>query len=179
MDNQVLVLNQNYEPLNVTNARRAVTLLYLGKAIVVEKDSQIFHSPTVSFEMPSVVRLAYYVKRPTPQLKLTRRSIIARDGQRCQYCGRRAKTVTIDHVIPRDRRGRTDWKNLVCACIKCNNKKGNRTPQEAGMTLIRRPFRPRYVPYISFAKFVAAFRNKRWVDYLAPFAQGLDVQEYC
>jgi 5-methylcytosine-specific restriction endonuclease McrA len=179
MNDQVLVLNQNYEPLNVTNARRAVTLLYLGKAVVVEKDSKVFRSPTVSFELPTVVRLAYYVKRPTPQLKLTRRSIIARDAHRCQYCGKHAKEVTIDHVIPRDRAGKTDWKNLVCACIKCNNKKGNRTPQEAGMALTRKPTRPRYVPYISFSKFVAAFKHERWIDYLAPFAQGLDIEQYC
>jgi len=106
MNDQVLVLNQNYEPLNVTNARRAVTLLYLGKAIVVETDSQVFRSPTVSYDMPSVVRLAYYVKRPTPQLKLTRRSIIARDAQRCQYCGKRAKLVTIDHVTSGNRSSR-------------------------------------------------------------------------
>ena len=179
MDGQVLVLNQNYEPLNITNARRGVALVYLGKAVVVETDSQVLHSPSVSFEMPTVVRLAYYVRRPTPQLKLTRRSIIARDGHRCQYCGKRAQAVTIDHVIPRHRGGRTDWSNLVCACIKCNNKKGNRTPKEAGMSLIRKPIRPRYVPYISFAKFVAACKNERWTHYLAPFAQGLDIGEYC
>jgi 5-methylcytosine-specific restriction endonuclease McrA len=178
MSDQVLVLNQNYEPLNVTNARRAITLLYLGKAIVVENDSEVFHSPTVAIEMPTVVRLAYYVKRPTPQLKLTRRSVIARDDHRCQYCGVRTKVVTLDHVVPRDRGGKTDWDNLVCACIKCNNNKGNRTPKEAGLTLTREPHRPRYVPYISFSKFVTAFRNERWIDYLAPFAQGLDIQQY-
>jgi 5-methylcytosine-specific restriction endonuclease McrA len=175
MDDQVLVLNQNYEPLNVTNARRAISLIYLGKAVVVERDSRTFHSQMLTIEVPSVVRLAYYVKRPLPELKLSRRSVLARDGHRCQYCGTRGKGVTIDHVVPRNRGGKTDWSNLVCACIKCNNKKGNRTPAEADMTLIRKPRRPKYTPYISYSKFVAACQQEKWSQYLMPFATGVDL----
>ncbi len=177
MDGQVLVLNQNYEPLNITNARRAITLIYLGKAHVVERDSRVYRSARVSIELPSVVRLAYYVKRPMPQLKLSRRSIFARDNHACQYCGAQSRALTVDHVIPRHRGGQTDWKNLVCACTRCNNKKANRTPREAGMALIRQPRRPRYTPYISFSKFVAACQRDQWQPYLAPFAQGLDLPQ--
>ena len=164
MSDQVLVLNQNYEPLNVTNARRAITLLYLGKAIVVENDSEVFHSPTVAIEMPTVVRLAYYVKRPTPQLKLTRRSVIARDDHRCQYCGVRAKVVTLDHVVPRDRGGKTDWDNLVCACIGCNTRKGGRTPGQAHLSLIRAPHRPRRNPAITLRLGSAKYQS--WKAFL-------------
>ncbi|MFQ6131074.1 MAG: HNH endonuclease [Armatimonadota bacterium] len=173
MDGQVLVLNQNFEPLNITNARRAITLVYLGKAEVVERDSAVFRSPSLTLEMPIVVRLAYYVKRPLPQLKISRRSIFARDDHTCQYCGSRSRGLTVDHVVPRHRGGQTDWRNLVAACIRCNNKKANRTPSEAGMKLIRHPKRPKYTPYISFSKFVTACRNQRWQPYLAPFAEGL------
>jgi 5-methylcytosine-specific restriction endonuclease McrA len=177
MDGQVLVLNQNYEPLNITNARRAITLVYLGKAYMVERDSRVYHSARVTIDLPSVVRLAYYVRRPLPELKLSRRSIFARDSHTCQYCGAQGRPLTVDHVIPRHRGGDTDWKNLVCACTRCNNKKANRTPGEAGMSLIRQPRRPKYTPYISFSKFVAACQNEQWQPYLAPFAPGLSLPE--
>jgi len=166
----VLVLNHNYQPLNVTNARRALGLLYLGKAHLVEKDSKVFHAERTEIELPAVVRLNHHVRRPTPVLRVSRRAIFARDEHACQYCGARGVALTIDHVLPKDRGGTTEWHNLVCCCTKCNNLKGNRTPDESSLRLRRRPFRPKFIPYISYTKFLAAAANPVWRPYLAPYA---------
>ena len=166
----VLVLNDNYQPLNVTNVRRAVGLLCLGRAHTVEADSKVFRSEHLEVEMPTVLRLNHHVRRPTPVLRVSRKSIFARDHHSCQYCGRRKVPLTIDHVVPRERGGGTDWGNLVCCCTKCNNQKGNRTPEEARMHLVRKPFRPKFIPYISYTKFLAAASNPAWRPYLAPYA---------
>ncbi len=174
MDGQVLILNQNYEPLNITNMQRAITLLYLGKAEMVKAGSRIIRSERMAMPAPSVVRLSYFVKRPFPKLHPTRRSLLARDNYTCQYCGRKDGGLTIDHIIPKVRGGSEDWNNLVCSCIRCNNIKGDRTPEEAGMNLLRKPRRPGYVPYVSYPKFVAACHNQLWLEYLAPYAAGLE-----
>lgn len=174
MDGQVLVLNENYEPLNITNLRRAVTLLHLGKAEVVETHDFHLHSAEVEIEAPSVVRLAYYVRRPYPTLRVSRKGIFARDNHQCQYCGVDDVPLTLDHVIPLSRGGGHDWTNLVTSCVPCNNRKGNRLPEEAGMTFIQRPYRPRFTPYISFPKFLQAVRDHRWQQYLMPYARGLE-----
>jgi len=166
----VLVLNQNYEPLNITSARRAITLMLLGKAESVKSDSRVFRSERVALAQPSVVRLVYFVRRPVPELRLARKSVLARDEHTCQYCGRKESPMTIDHVIPRNRGGKTDWDNVVCCCMSCNSRKGDRLPHEVGIGLRRQPFRPRYVPYINLSKFMAACREQRWREYLAPFA---------
>jgi len=166
---EVLVLNQNFEPLNVTNLRRAIALIVLEKAEPLETNGRVLHSEHEALVAPSVVRLRHYVRRPVPELRLTRASVFARDGHTCLYCGRHGGGLTIDHVIPRARGGAYDWTNLVTCCLKCNNKKGNRTPQEAGMRLLARPLRPRYTPYISLPKFLEAYRADRWTKYLQPF----------
>lgn len=162
MSDEVLVLNHNYQPLNVTNRQRALVLLYLGKAHVVEKGDR-----------PTVVRLNHFVRRPMPVLRPTRKSIFTRDGNRCVYCGATHLPLTIDHVIPRTRGGSNDWDNLVCCCTRCNNLKGDHTPEEAGLHLHVAPRRPKCLPYIAYHKFVAALRNPQWEDYLAPYAGSL------
>jgi len=172
-DGRVLVLNQNYEPLNVTTWQRAVALLYLGKAVAIESDGQPIRSATEEFAMPHVVRLSYHVRRPMPEVRISRSAIMARDGHRCQYCGQRGKNMTLDHVVPRQRMGGHTWENLVACCTECNNKKGNCTPQEAGMELLSQPRRPRFIPYLSYATFRAALKNRVWRDYLEPFAPHL------
>jgi 5-methylcytosine-specific restriction endonuclease McrA len=164
------VLNDNYQPLNVTNARRALGLLCVGKAHVVESDSKVYRSERLSIELPTVVRLNHHVRRPMPMLRVSRKSIFARDHHICQYCGAKNVPLTIDHVIPRERGGGDDWTNLVCCCTKCNNKKGNRMPEQAGMRIRRLPFRPKLLPYISYTKFLAAAANPAWRPYLAPYA---------
>lgn len=173
MKGQVLVLNQNYEPLNVCSWQRALSLLCLGKAVVLEEDSQLIHTPTYTMTKPTVVRLSYLIRRPLPEMKLTRRAILARDRHTCQYCGHTARDLTIDHIIPRHRGGPGTWDNLVACCLHCNNRKANRTPREANMELLSNPRRPRFIPYLSFATFTQAATNPRWRDYLEPFAPHL------
>jgi 5-methylcytosine-specific restriction endonuclease McrA len=162
MLDEVLVLNHNYQPLNITSRRRATVLLFLGKAHLVEAG-----------EGPLVVRLNHFVRRPMPILRPTRKAIFTRDGHRCVYCGATHLPLTIDHVVPRVRGGRDEWDNLVCCCTYCNNKKGDRTPEEVGFALLAPPRRPKCLPYISYHKFVTALRNPRWQDYLAPYASSL------
>ncbi len=166
----VLVLNHNYQPLNVTNVRRAIGLMCLGKAHVLETDSRVFRSERMEIKMPTVLRLNHYVRRPTPVLRISRKAVFARDNYTCQYCGARNVPLTIDHVIPRERGGKTEWTNVVCCCTKCNNRKGNLTPEQAGMKLRRKPTRPKFIPYISYTKFLSAARNPAWRPYLEPYA---------
>jgi 5-methylcytosine-specific restriction endonuclease McrA len=138
----VLVLNQNYEPLNVCNARRAFVLVDRGKAEVLEHNDGFLRTPTVAYRLPSVIRLVYMIKRPRPQMRLSRREVFSRDRYTCQYCGRRTRDLTLDHVIPRHKGGRHVWENVVSACKVCNHRKAGRTPKEARMRLLREPFRP-------------------------------------
>ena len=148
----VLVLNQNYEPLNVCRVRRAVVLIYDGKAEMLEDGTGFIHSASEAFSVPSVIRLAYMIKRPRPKRKLTRIEIFNRDHYTCQYCGQETRQLTLDHVIPRSQNGKHTWENIVSACIPCNRRKAGRTPQEAGMKLINHPSLPHnnllfYIPY--------------------------------
>ena len=142
LESRVLVLNQNYEPMSVCSARRAVVLLYLQKAEVIEKNHQQVHSVNMTMDLPSIVRLSRYINVPRKRILLNRKNVIKRDGHQCQYCGTHDGPVTVDHLIPRDRGGQDTWENLVCACMKCNTKKRNRTPREAGMKLLRKPRKP-------------------------------------
>ena len=138
----VLVLNQNYEPLNVTTARRAMVLLDRGKAEVLEHGRGEVRTATRAWPLPSVIRLIYLIRRPRPQVRLSRREVFLRDNYTCQYCGLKTRELTLDHVVPRQRGGKHIWENLVSACKACNHRKGNRTPEEARMTLRRPPRRP-------------------------------------
>jgi 5-methylcytosine-specific restriction endonuclease McrA len=160
----VLVLNQNYEPLNVCRARRAVVMLWQGKAEVLENDSTMIHSARLSIDLPSVIRLIYLIKRPRPQKKLSRREVFIRDAYTCQYCGRESRTLTIDHVIPRHRGGEHIWENVVSACVACNQKKAGRTPEQAGMRLLRRPTTPRANSY--YFTFDGYRRHPEWRKYV-------------
>ncbi len=138
----VLVLNQSYEPLTICRARRAVVLIYQGKAEMLENGVGFVHTISNSFELPSVIRLGYMVKRPYRQRKLTRYEVFNRDKYTCQYCGKETRQLTLDHVIPRYRSGQHTWENVVSACVPCNRRKAGRTPQEASMKLLRKPTYP-------------------------------------
>jgi 5-methylcytosine-specific restriction endonuclease McrA len=146
----VLVLNQNYEPLNVCNARRAFVLVDRGKAEILEHAEGAMRSALQTFPLPSVIRLIYMIRRPRPQMRLTRREIFARDRYTCQYCGKQTRDLTIDHVMPRARAGRHTWENLVSACRICNHRKAGRTPDEAHMHLLTEPRRPPASSYYVF-----------------------------
>ena len=148
----VLVLNQNYEPLNICRVRRAVMLIYYGKAEMLENGSGFIHSVNHVLPLPSVIRLAYWIKRPWSRPKLTRIEIFNRDRYICQYCGKETRQLTLDHVIPRYQGGQHTWENVVSACISCNRRKAGRTPKQARMILRRSPSPPRgnipfYIPY--------------------------------
>ena len=146
----VLVLNQNYEPLNVCSVRRAFVLVDRGKAEILENGRGYLHSPTALYMIPSIIRLIYLIRRPRPQGRLTRRDVFLRDRFTCQYCARHTKDLTLDHVLPRHRGGSHDWKNVVAACKPCNHRKAGRTPPEAHMRLVREPFRPPFSFYRTF-----------------------------
>jgi len=162
----VLVLNQNYEPLNVCNARRALVLVDGGKAEVLEHAEIPIRTPNRLFPRPSVIRLVYMIKRPRPRVRLTRREIFIRDHQACQYCGIRTRDLTLDHVVPRHRGGRHSWDNLVSACRTCNHRKGGRTPDEARMLLRRQPTEPRATSYYLFHQYLESERFSGWTKFM-------------
>jgi 5-methylcytosine-specific restriction endonuclease McrA len=162
----VLVLNQNYEPLNVCDIRRAFTLLGSEKAELLERNHQVIHTPTLAIRAPSVIRLQYHVKRPRPRVKLSRREVFARDKHTCQYCGASRRDLTIDHVMPKHRGGRHEWENLVAACRACNHRKGSKTLGEARMSLLREPRAPRADVRYLFGSYLSDERNDAWRSYL-------------
>lgn len=166
MEDEVLLLNNDFIPLNICDMKRALLLIYLGKVEILHHDHRIITTSVGSFDSPSVLRLRYHVNRPHPRLRLSRRGILARDNFTCQYCGASGKDMTIDHVIPKYRGGKEEWENLVCACHRCNAKKGDKTLQQSGMRLKRKPFRPHIIPYINFTKYVAGAQNQLWSQYL-------------
>ena len=137
----VLVLNASYEPINICAARRALVLVLKGVAHAEEHAHGHFHSQRTQMPMPSVIRLLEYRRIPHQTRALSRKNILMRDRYTCQYCAKvfNASELTLDHVIPRSRGGDTSWENLVACCHACNNKKGNRTPEEANMRLLRQP----------------------------------------
>lgn len=137
----VLVLNASYEPINVCAARRALVLILKGVAAPEEYGAGLLRSPRHSLKLPSVIRLLEYRRIPHQARALSRKNILMRDRYTCQYCLKilPAGELTLDHVIPRSRSGETTWENLVACCHKCNNRKGSRTPDEAGMKLARQP----------------------------------------
>jgi 5-methylcytosine-specific restriction endonuclease McrA len=150
----VLVLNQNYEPLNVCNVRRALVLVLRGKAEVLETARAVFHTARSTFVLPSVIRLVYMIKRPRPKVRLTRKEIFSRDGWACVYCGRATRDLTLDHVLPRHRGGPHTWDNLVSACKPCNHRKAGRTPAEARMAMLREPGMPGLSIYHGFFQYL-------------------------
>lgn len=157
-------MNQNYEPLSICTVKRAVIMMFLDKAELIETlDGYKLRSQRMEIAVPSVIRLDYYVKVPAKRVMLTRKNIIKRDGGRCQYCGQKKNQMTVDHVIPKRYMGEDSWENLVCACQECNNRKGHQLPEQVGFHLIRRPRRPSHITFIQ--QFVGA-HNNRWKPYL-------------
>ena len=169
----VLVLNQNYEPLNVCNARRAFVLVDRGKAEILEHSEGALRSALHTFPLPSVIRLIYMIRRPRPQMRLTRREIFVRDHFTCQYCGRQTKDLTIDHVLPRHRGGPHAWDNLVSACRGCNHRKAGRTPLEAHMRLLTEPVRPPASSYYIFYHYLEA--QSDWRKFIPGWERYEDV----
>jgi 5-methylcytosine-specific restriction endonuclease McrA len=167
MGRKVLVLNADYRALTVCSVSKAFLLVYMNKAEVVRKvENEFLRSVTQLLVMPSVIRLFSYVSVPYKGVMLSRQNIFRRDGHRCLYCGSR-EDLTLDHVLPRSRGGKTSWQNLATACKRCNSKKGDFTPEEANMRLPYQPFKPSFVVFL---KEFAGKNNDHWT----PFLQGKD-----
>ena len=145
-----MILNQNYQPLNICTARRAVVLLGNGKAEMLVNGRGDVRTVSRSFPLPSVIRLIYMVKRPMVTRRLSRRAVFYRDAFTCQYCGTETKNLTLDHIKPRSQKGPHVWENVVSACIPCNHRKAGRTPRQANMKLLRVPRAMKPNPYYLF-----------------------------
>lgn len=163
MNSNVLVLNQDYQPLSVCSVQRSVKLLFLDKAEMLHDDPEkVIRTVDQEFSYPSVIRLRYYIRIPYSRIVLTRKNIMKRDRHICQYCGVKSD-LTLDHVMPKSRGGKDTWENLVTACNKCNVKKGNRTPDEAKMPLNTTPYRP---IHITFFQNLMGGVQEHWKPYL-------------
>ncbi len=167
LQSPVLVLNATYEPVNVTAVRRAIVLVLKGVATTEEEDGAFVHSARVALRIPSVIRLTEFRHIPHQARTLSRKNILIRDRYTCQFCGRTlaASELTLDHVVPRSRGGRTDWDNLVACCHRCNNLKGDRLPEEAGIALRRQP-RPFTIHTSRQIMRVLGRSDERWRKYL-------------
>ena len=159
---RTLVLNAGYEPLAVVSFRRAIVLVLTHKAVVLAADELPVVAGSVTVERPSVILLARYVKVPHGRaVPVSRRGVLRRDAQRCAYCRRSATTV--DHVLPRSRGGPDSWENLVACCVRCNNTKGDRTPEEMGWVLQVTPRAPQGHAWVLRG---GEPRHPLWADYL-------------
>ena len=152
---QTLVLNATYEPLRIVSWQKAITMLFQGKVEVIAVYDREIRGVTVRVKLPSVLRLLRHVrmKRPFADVPFSRANVYARDDHRCQYCGRKLppSQLTFDHVIPVARGGHKGWDNIVTCCIPCNRKKGDHTPEEIGLALLRKPRRPESLPSLTLS----------------------------
>ncbi len=164
-----LVLNASYEPINIIPWKRALTMLFQGKVEVLAEYDKEIRSISFTIKLPSVLRLLKYVRmrKRFQHVKFSRANIYARDLHTCQYCGTQCSTedLTFDHVIPVVKGGSKTWDNIVTCCLDCNHKKGGRTPEEAGMRLIRRPKEPDWVPSMLHITFGFRSAPESWRDY--------------
>ena len=164
MGRKVLVLNQDYSAFTICSVPKAFLLVYLKKAdLVAESSTEKLRSVSETFPMPSVIRLHKYVYLPYRGVMLTRQNIFKRDNHQCQYCGT-PEELTLDHVIPKSRGGRTSWDNLITACKRCNSRKGDYTPEEASMALYQKPFKP---SFIMFLRDFSGNVDESWLPFLA------------
>ena len=160
----VLILNVNFEPLHICSTKRALALVFSGKAEIILNGRGVIRSTSSEFEIPSVIRLSYLIKRPRPRISLSKREILRRDEFTCQYCGRRMRHLTIDHVVPRRLGGAHTWQNLVAACSACNRRKGGKNPSEANMHLRRQPFEPKATAFYRFGQHLQ--ENQEWRQFI-------------
>lgn len=178
LQSRTLVLNRSFLPIHITTVRRACILVYQGVARIVDETFETFDfagwlargvAPGAeavglverSIAVPRVVALVAYDRLPRRSVRFTRHNVFARDRHTCQYCGRRLPRheLNLDHVVPRSQGGPSTWENIVCSCHACNRRKGGRTPEQAGLRLLRRPARPAWSPFLSRAAVNARYRD--------------------
>jgi 5-methylcytosine-specific restriction endonuclease McrA len=167
LSSNVLVLNRCYQPINITSVRRAFSLLYQGIAKAIDHEYRTFdfeswadlsdqvhhgsfiHTVSRTIRIPRVIILQVFDKMPHQRIRFSRQNIYLRDNSTCQYCGQTKARVdlNLDHVVPKSQGGKSTWENIVCSCIKCNLKKGGRTPKEAHMKLLKPPRQPKWNPF--------------------------------
>lgn len=182
LNTNVLVLNRLYQPVHVTSVKRAFSLLYQGVAKAIDQQYKLYEfadwaqlsaaeHESVStinrrIRVPRVVVLSAYEHLPKGRVRFSRLNIYARDGDICQYCGKKLarSELNLDHVLPRSQGGKTSWENVVCSCVPCNLKKGGRTPDQASMKLLKKPVRPRWTPFFRGAAKRVTYRE--WLPFL-------------
>lgn len=202
LNSHVLVLNKLYMAVHVVSARKAFALLVKEIAEVVSFQDDTFYTydfdswrdlssvrdqfthedevvRTISFDIrvPKIIRLVVYDRMPRSDVRFNRRNIFARDENRCQYCGRRFSTseLSLDHVVPRSRGGKATWANIVCACTRCNARKGGQTPREAGMHLIRHPIKPRRSPVLRLT--ISSDKYRSWRHFVDDAYWSVSLEE--
>jgi 5-methylcytosine-specific restriction endonuclease McrA len=183
IDTNVLVLNKFYQAIQIVSVRKAFTLFYKGLvravaedfctynfdawcSLTVEPEDDVIHTPSIAIRIPRVILLINFDRVPKKEVKFNRRNIFLRDKNMCQYCGERFPTheLSLDHVIPVSRGGQTVWENVVCCCVECNKRKGDRTPQNAGLRLVKIPARPRWHPLFQVKPLVRKYEE--WGHFL-------------
>jgi len=160
----VLVLNANFEPINVCNLHRAIGMMVVDKASLVLNGRGEIKTSSYTYPKPSVIRLQKMVHRPRLKTRLTRKEVFRRDNFTCQYCSSSSKELTIDHIIPRHLGGEHNWTNVVTACSVCNHRKGGRTLKQSGMRLLHEPTEPPSSAYYIFGKHLN--ENQEWKPFL-------------
>ena len=163
----VLVLNANFEPLNVTNTYRAINLIIGDKATLILNGRGLIRTVSASYPIPSIIRLNAMIHRPRQQIHLNKKEVFRRDHNTCQYCGKTISELTIDHVIPKHMGGKHIWTNVVTACPGCNHLKGCRTPSEAHMILQNQPEPPPNSAMYIFGSHLT--ENSEWLNYIEPW----------
>jgi 5-methylcytosine-specific restriction endonuclease McrA len=182
LNTKVLVLNRAYLPVHITSVRRAMALLYQDIARAVDNQYRTFDFASWAdlaadedaiglvgraIRVPRVILLVAYDRVPRRYVRFSRFNIFARDQNLCQYCGRQfpRSELNLDHVVPRSKGGKSVWENVVCSCLRCNRLKGGNTPAEAGMRLVRQPFRPQWTPFMT--ETFSLRRYKEWLPFLS------------
>ena len=168
----VLVLNSSYEALGIVKLKRAVKLIFAGKAEVLHAGAGEWRSSAIAIRMPSIVRMLYFIKRRRPRVPLTKKNVLLRDDYTCAYCSAHGeRAMTVDHVVPRSKGGPSSWENLVASCGPCNSRKRDRTPAEAGMPLRKKSCEPRHIPYVVIARNTA---DSEWIKYLTLYSVRIE-----
>lgn len=166
---RVLVLDQSYLPISIVNWKKAIIYVAQEKVEVVKEYDRVIHSAKAEWKLPAVIRFITKFMRPRKMVKFSRQNVYARDRWRCQYCSQKfpAGELTYDHVIPKSfpNSPGTCWENIVAACIPCNTRKGNRTPQQARMRLRRVPTRPDWVPIFAMKISSSKIVPELWRDF--------------